>query len=366
MKLSDYLEQHICELIKGKKHYWGIPLLKGFLYLLSLCYATLVYFRNWVYDNGLVRRSYPKLPVISIGNIVAGGTGKTPFTILLAEAFAQHHSIAILSRGYKSPAEKRSFPLFLSTGSGVLYPAAYAGDEPYLIASRLPSAVVIVGRNRIMGVEMALQTGVKAVILDDGLQYRKLSRDLDIIMLNTQDPFGHNFYLPRGFLRDSPQSLSRADLVVINHYSDAKQDRLIRDQIKIFSQSPIISTKSVVKGIYNRHKDSVEIKNKKVGLFCGIAHPESFEASALSAGAILVAKRFFPDHYPISEEDLKSFERECLVNGAEGLLCTEKDFVKMAHLNENTLPIFWLEIGLEVVEGKEEWKTFLHKVEQLL
>lgn len=366
MNIIDRIKSFVNQvIIEDQNHLSGV-FIKACLYCLSIPYKAIIFCRNWAYNNGLLRQFHSEIPVISIGNFVAGGTGKTPLTIMLAEELLKKHVIATVSRGYKSPAEKASKPILVSKGNGALHSAALVGDEPYLIASRLPHAIVIAGKDRRKGSTMAAQMGAKAIILDDGLQHRKLSRDLDIIVINAHNPFGNNYYLPRGFLRDSPRSLSRADLVVINHYMNPEQDLALRNTIKSFTNSPVVTTKVAIKNIHTSCGKAIEIQNKKVATFCAIAHPELFEKTVLDLGSIIVAKCSFPDHYPIQIEELKAFEKECLAKGVDLLLCTEKDFVKLKQIDCFTLPIAWLEMHLDIVVGKSEWEEFINTAQRII
>lgn len=366
MKIFDRIERFVTKVIAQNRNQGPFAFIRAFLYVLSILYKAIVFCRSWAYQHGLLPQHNSKIPVISIGNFVAGGTGKTPLTIMLAEELSKKYTIATLSRGYKSPAGKASLPVCVSNGKGTILSAKDVGDEPCLIASRMPNLIVIAGKDRKKGSEMAAHMGAKAIILDDGLQHRRLARDLDIIVINAQNPFGGNHYLPRGFLRDSPASLRRADLVVINNYIDSEHDTNLRNAVKTFTNSPIVSTKVEIKQIRTTSGKVIEIKNKKVATFCAIGHPELFEKTVSELGAIIVSKCSFPDHYPIKYSDLNAFEKECLEKGVDLLLCTEKDFVKLKDIDQFSLPIAWLEMQLDIVNGKEEWEEFIQATHKII
>lgn len=217
-------ERYITEIIRGKRQGTISSVLKGILRLFSWPYKIVVACRNWAYDKEWFRQYQAPVPImISVGNIVAGGTGKTPVTLMLAKAFYEEYSIGILSRGYRAPVEKLSSPIALSVGKGPFHSAAYCGDEPYLLSQNLPEACVYVGKNRHKSANMAAMAGNEIVILDDGMQHRSIGRDFEVVVVDIDDPFGQGYYLPRGLLRENPRSLSRADFVIINNIDDPEQ-----------------------------------------------------------------------------------------------------------------------------------------------
>ena len=201
------VENYLKHVIQGKKQGILRSSIKCLLLPLSWIFHRGVQLRNWCYDKKWFKSYVPPVPiVISIGNIVAGGTGKTPVTLLFAYTFYNRFSLAILSRGYRSKAEKLDAPLILCDGKGPLYPAAYCGDEPYLFAQRLPEAHVIVGENRQKASYLAAKAGAQVILLDDGMQHEVAMRDFEVVVVDVGDPFGHGYFLPRGFLREDVSS----------------------------------------------------------------------------------------------------------------------------------------------------------------
>lgn len=365
--MSEDAKLFFSNIIKSKTNNIFIHVLKFFLLLLSWPYRLIMAVRNWAYDLGFLSSESPSNTlIISIGNIVAGGTGKTPVAIMLGKAIEKFNvPFAILSRGYKSPAEKLSKPIFLSKGSGALLSATECGDEPFLIAQRLPQATILVGKNRRQAAAMAKQSGARVIIVDDGLQHRSLNRDLNIVVMNAHDPFGQGYLLPRGFLRESPKSLSRADLIILNNIQDHTQYYALSKQIHSYCKCPIIGTQLNVTHIKDSQKNQVaSIQGKRVGIFCGIAHPELFKATVEKLGAIVVAEKIFPDHIGFEQSDYLDFEKECLSKNVEMLVCTEKDYVKRLNVVDLSLPLIWLEMDLQIVEGNENWETFLTRVQE--
>lgn len=360
-KLELYLKKVIYGQNKGIVPYF----VKLILLPLSWIFELVIVCRNWLYDQGWMRRYVPPVPlVISVGNIVAGGTGKTPVTLLLAQLFYDKFSVAILSRGYRSKAEHLDQPVILSQGNGPIFPAAYCGDEPYLFAQRLPKAYVIVGGNRQKASYMAAKLGAQIILLDDGMQHRQLVRDFDVVVIDVKDPFGQGYFLPRGFLREDIRSLSRAQLIILNHIQTNEEFKNLKKQIEAYTSAPIVGSRWGVVKILDLKKHTLpSLKGKKVGIFCGIAHPEYFKHTIQKLDAEIVTEYFLSDHEEIQEKRLEKFAQECIQKGAQWLVCTEKDKVKLSDSFVCPLPIAWLQMELEIVEGKDEWKKFLSKAE---
>lgn len=359
-----HVENYFIDIITGKQKGFLSFWLKALLWILSWPYKIFVSMRNWAFDHGWLRKYYPPVPVvISVGNIVVGGTGKTPVTLMLAEEFYQDFSIAVLSRGYRSQAEKLAVPVVLSKGEGPLQSASFCGDEPFLIAQNLPKAVIIVGKNRHKASDMAAKAGAQLILLDDGMQHRRLARDFEVVVMDACDPFGQGYFLPRGLLREGVSSLSRADLIILNHSADAEKYIQIKKQLARHSKALIVGTRMEVVQIENFGGGTIaSLKDLKVGIFCGIAHPEYFKDTVLQQGAHIVEWAFTPDHKCLELSDFNKFATRCKEKGAEILLCTEKDKVKIDQSYNSVLPIAWMKMRLALVEGQHEWKTFMDKV----
>lgn len=362
MKLSRW-ESYYIQLVKGKKKGIVPSVLRFFLRCFSWIFQVLVLCRNWAFDSGWLRRYYPPVPlVISIGNIVAGGTGKTPVTMMIADAFHNEFLIAILSRGYRSPAESLPTPVWLSKGNGPMHPAAYCGDEPYLLALNLPKALVFVGRDRHKASNMAARAGAQVILLDDGMQHRRLARDLEVVVVDAYDPFGQGYFLPRGFLREGVKSLARADLIILNHIQEPADFELSYQQIRPYTKAPVIGTRMQVTGIYDLAGNPIEgLKGKIVGVFCGIAHPDYFQKTVAQEGAQVISSLIAPDHESCDLASLEKFAIQCKAAGAHYLVCTEKDKVKLNLTDVLALPIVWVKSQLGLIHGESEWNSFIAK-----
>lgn len=363
-----HLEVYFIDVVKSKRRGVFAAFLRGVLWVLSGFYKFLSFSRNWAFDTGWFRRYSPPVPVvISIGNIVVGGTGKTPVTLLLAQKFIDTYLTAILSRGYRSPAERLITPVVLSHGAGPIHPASYCGDEPYLLASNMPSAIVIVGKDRHQASNIAAKAGAQLILLDDGMQHRRLARDFEVIVMDVRDPYGQGYFLPRGFLREGSSALKRADLIILNHAYELERYQTVRKQVKNETAAPIIGTRLQVVDILDFSGESIgTIKGRKVAIFCGIAHPESFQGTVLHQGASIVASDFVPDHRSFDWEHLKQFAEQAKHLGAEMLLCTEKDRVKFSDIQDVGIPLAWVKTRLIVVDGEPEWNHFISQVRNKL
>lgn len=311
---------------------WGQKRIeKGAWYFapLSFLWAFVSFWKNALYDWKFRSVSSVPCPVISVGNLVAGGTGKTPLVLLLASQFP-HRKVAILSRGYGE-----------------------VPDEPLLLQNRIKNAKVYVGKDRVSLAKRAFSEGAEIIFLDDGFQYRKLHRDLDLVLLAGSDPFGKGHYLPWGFLRDSPSRLKSADMIFV---SGAQKN--------VFA-SPHVQLRVKVDRILDMEQRMVpSIRDRDVAIFCGIAKPHLFEETVRGLGANVVQKWFLADHEKPSQSDLYAFALSAQKGGAKAIVCTEKDAVKLEGCRQNILPLYYVEISFQVAEGNCLWENLIAKIEQ--
>lgn len=363
----NHWEQFYLRIIKKEEKGYFAFAIRSILWLFSFPYRFYVGLRNLAYDKGFLSRYTPPIPlVISIGNIVAGGVGKTPVTMLLAEAFYNDFPLAILTRGYRSKAEKLSSPVVACRGFGPVHPASYSGDEPFLMAENFPKSFVIVGRDRREASSIAAKMGSKLVLLDDAMQHRRIQRDLEVVVLDKNEPWGFNHFLPRGLLREARSGLKRASIIIVNHHSPEENIETLKADIAQFSSAPVIGTKMAIQGIFDINDNPVEIDSKKVALFCGIGHPEYFVSTVKNLNADIVKELFLGDHQTLSQEAYIKFSKEAEESGAEYLICTEKDKVKIVSIPPNTLPVLWVKVRLVVTYGKEDFDRFIQQGRSLI
>ncbi len=354
---------YFTQVIRGKKNGLFPSFFKTIFWLMSWPYRLAVSLRNWAYDQGWLRQYQAPIPVvISVGNIVAGGSGKTPVTLLIAQSFIEERKLAILSRGYRSLAEKSSTTLILSSGKGPELSAVEAGDEPYLLAENLVKAWILVGKDRIQSANLASREGIEIVLLDDGMQHRQIARDYEVIVLDAEDPLGQNNYLPRGLLRENPKNLSRADLIFLNHIEGREDFEKAQAMIRPFTNAPVAGIRYRGWKAFDLKGIEWQLEGKKAGLFCGIAQPERFQATAEEMGVRVIDSSFFPDHHQYSVDKLLQLANRWKAAGADMMICTEKDKVKLPSTMECPLPLVWLKIVPCVVEGADAYARFIESV----
>jgi tetraacyldisaccharide 4'-kinase len=330
------LKSYILDIMEGRRP--GRPLLRAMSYL----YRAGVALRNKAYDAGMLKARDPGLPVISVGNIIAGGTGKTPFVKFLAEELSRTFKVAIVSRGYYSAVEKTGETLQVTRQTDVLT----CGDEPFWLARDLPKVQVWVGKNRFDSAKRAQAQGAQLILMDDGMQHRQLKRDFEIVLIDGEDPFGKGFFLPRGLLRDSPARLKKADCIVV--IGSATQDL---QEIRQMTDAPIIIAERVI---------DISLKGKKAAVFCAIGKPQKFLQSVRDAGGEVVASFFKPDHDTFYTQELEKFADE---SSADVLVCTEKDQVKLSSDLKCRLPIMALKSHLKISGNEIAWQELLNNIQ---
>lgn len=328
--------------------------------LISFCYRSVVALRRLLYDRGIFRAKRLNAPVLSIGNLSMGGSGKTPATLFLAEQLAPHYHVAILSRGYKSPAEHKTTPTLVSEKGKLLSTATFCGDEPFLLANNLPQATVVVGKNRFADGQLAISKGANLLLLDDGFQHCQLHRDSEILIVDAHNPF------PDGRLRDFSWQLKRASLILLNSGSSPlPKEALSRllEKIQGLSKAPIVQVSTRVIGIFDAQGRPLNLLPRtKVVAACGIAQPKRFEETLTQALNLQVVQRYsWSDHHMPDLRQLEACAAQGKSVGAGVLLCTEKDYVRFERPPSLSLPLGWVKIRMQVDEGYEILQDFLKK-----
>lgn len=328
-------------------------------YLLSLCFSFIVRVRNFFYDKRLLKTVTVNKFIISVGNIVVGGTGKTQVVCWLIEELSKSSlSLAVLYRGYKGVLSNYFLPIIVDPLFSIPFEV---GDEPFLCASKFPKVPVIINKNRLKCAKTAERIGADVLIIDDGLQYRKLDRDLDLVVVNADDLYGGGNFLPFGRLRDHPKRLSEADFVFVNgDYSQKVEKALIKK-----TTAPIIYFKPKVTEIsINNGEVLSSLKNIPVGVFCGLGSPNNFFTTLKEIGALIVAQYVLPDHQAITLSELRFFSEQVANRGGRYLICTEKDFVKCPILSkgEQILPIGRTQVKLIINHNRSYIENLLDTI----
>jgi tetraacyldisaccharide 4'-kinase len=334
-----------------------------FLSILSYCYSFVMTLRNLCYDLGILKHVKLSMPVISIGNITTGGTGKTPITMFFIENLGiKKNKITVISKGYRA-LKKRKSPFIACEGRGPCVSFEECGDEPFLISKKYPDITMVIASKKWQAAVLAQKNSPKCVIIDDAFQHRALYRDYNIVVINTRDPFSNGYVLPRGKLREPLKGLARADFIIF-HNANSKEDVLsLLPKVTRHTKAPWICTKVLIKGVYlNKTRDPVPLEGKKVGVFCALGDPSSFFQTVESLGCSIVKKAVFSDHEQISLATLEGFAKEAYRLGAEFIVSTEKDLVKYSFQNLGSLPVAVIEIKVAITHGEANWKDLVEKI----
>ena len=349
-----------------------LALLKG----LSCVFAGIVAIRHCLYRFGIMRRYPLGIQVISIGNVTAGGTGKTPVTEIFARTLAaEGRKVAILSRGYRrkeAPWWQRLFtqviekPLVVSDGKRVLLDAATGGDEPYMLASNLPGVAVVVDRNRVKAGRYAVKNfGCDTIILDDGFQYQKLKHSIEVVLVDSTNPFGNGNMLPRGILREPAKNLARADIVFL---TKCRGDvSAVKEEIRRYNRTAEIvecnHTPRVLKDVWSREEFPLDwLKGKTLCTLSGIASPKGFENSLRHLGAKVVWCERYADHHRYDASEVLYALNRTADMGADALVTTEKDAVRFPRLETAPVRCLYLRIAIEILAGGESFTQIINRI----
>jgi tetraacyldisaccharide 4'-kinase len=309
------------------------------MWLASGPYRLGVGWRNRRFDRGRdVHRV--GVPVISVGNLTVGGTGKTPCVEYVARLLREHdYMVAVLSRGYGAEMGRN--------------------DEAMVLEENLPDVPHYQDRDRVSIARTAIEESESDVlVLDDGFQHRRLARDLDIVLIDATDPWGSGYLLPRGGLREPRTNLRRAGLVVLTRcdaVSEEAIDRLMAEVRQLAPGIEIVRTVHAPVELLNgeTREDPFTFRGRPVAAFCGIGNPEGFRHTLNALGADLKELRPFPDHHPYSREDVNNLQKWAASLPADTLIATtQKDWVKIRLTELTGRPLWAVRVGLQFVEGQ--------------
>jgi tetraacyldisaccharide 4'-kinase len=341
------------------------PLSSAALRSLSVIYRAITHARLIAYQRKWLAVSQLAVPVISIGNLTTGGTGKTPLVDWVCRVLAGEgphtnvgtrevvhaaRRVCVLTRGYGRP--NPASQVLVSNATEILAGERAAGDEPYLLATNLLGvAAVICNPNRQVAGEWAIDNLASEVfVLDDGFQHLQLVRDLDIVTIDARNPWGSGKLLPYGRLREPPQGLSRADCVVITRSEQIEDLSSVKDSIQKFAgATPIFTSRMVTSGIRTLRGDPIDKENvaQPIAAFCGVGNPASFFNHLRGEGYQPVLTRTFPDHHGYQQSELDRLVIDAQALGAKSLITTAKDAVKLSHMKLD-LRCFVLEIEISI------------------
>jgi len=375
------LEEFGIDVVLERRHGVRASILRGILYALSFVYERLVQLRLYFYRKRIFRERALGCLVISIGNLTVGGTGKTPIVEKFARALqAGGRRVAILSRGYKSVPRRRHWlsrlrigdsdsPRIVSDGKSLLLDSLTAGDEPYMLAHNLKDVIVLVDKDRVKSGRLAIDKwNVDTLLLDDGFQYLHLKHRLDMVLVDRQAPFGNEFMLPRGTLRETPRNLRRASYIFVTKNTGESNDTLVKRIRRYNRTAEIIECAHkplYLQNVYTSERLPLDaLRDTFIGSLCAIAAPESFEGALQKLGAHVDLSKRYIDHHYYTEAELTSFINRCIRRDLVMIVTTEKDAVRMPRLPEAEVkvPIYFLRVEIEILSGHESWEHCVARI----
>jgi len=321
---------------------------------LSLVYRVGIGLRNGLYRSHGFKSYDVGAPVISIGNLTTGGTGKTPLVEWLVNQLAiDGRRICVLTRGYRRASSGR---VIVSDNHRVLSKVDEAGDEPFLLARKLVGrAAVICDPDRVAAARWAIENlQTELFVLDDGFQYQRIKRQVNIVLIDATNPFGNGWLLPAGDLREPPSELKRADCVIITRADESGEVRSLRADVAGLNRNlPIFTSRVTLAAVHALDKSSIVTgADRPVFAFCGIGNPNSFFGLLRRAGYEIVGTREFRDHHKYGQAEIDQLTGDAKKRGAAALFTTTKDAVKLAS-HKFALPCYAAEISLQVDNAEE-------------
>jgi len=340
------LKTYVYKVMKNEERGFFVPVMRILLSLLSFLYAFGERIVGWMYDSGMLRMYKAPVPVISIGNITLGGTGKTPFTIFVADYFTDNgKKPAVLIRGY-------------------------GDDEHRMLKDALPDIPVLVGRDRVKNAFKEVVRETDVLVLDDGYQHRRLERDLNILLLDCPNPFGNGHLCPRGILREPVSSIRRADMIVLtkaDRMEESDRENIVQKINGLAPGVPVIISRHepvCMRDVTGAVYSTDELSGKKICLVSGIADPEYFAHTVRACGGIIVEEITFGDHYGYAQQDVDRIFAKCFSSRVDMLLVTEKDHVKMKKLDLTRIEekLYVLCVRIDIIDQKERFIAGLNSV----
>jgi tetraacyldisaccharide 4'-kinase len=378
MRQREAMQIYLYKLVHGEKSGATATFLLWLLRFMSFVYGIGVFVKLGLYKYGILRQHKLACRVISLGNITVGGTGKTPTALRLAAIIRDMgYRVVILNRGYR--AAWRGSVGLVSDGRRIFMTVDEAGDEAYLLAKNLPGVAVVIGKNRTITGDYAVNNlKAEVIILDDGYQHWQLARDLDIVLIDTINVFGNNFLLPRGTLREPLTNLERADAVLLTKVDQSTDDArdAIRDTLALYNDRALIvesihnprnfiEIEDWYKGVRPETVALEAIRGRRVLAFSAIGNPSSFEQTINDTGADVVDAVRFPDHHDYTMAEMQEVMQKAVDNEVCALVTTEKDAVKIPSEfihSDRPLPLYVLGIEVKFTDGYEDLMEMIRQV----
>jgi tetraacyldisaccharide 4'-kinase len=339
------------DLVSGRRRGPAAGLLRGLLGLAELPYSWEVRRRNRAFDVGRRAAERVAVPVVSVGNLTLGGTGKTPLVVWVAEwLVARGVRVVLVSRGYKST-------------------PGQLNDEGRELQQKLPDVPHLQNPDRVAAARQAVrELGAEAILLDDGFQHRRLARDLDIVLIDAVEPFGFDHVFPRGTLREPIDGLRRAHIAVLTRADMVEPDERLRIRSAVEEIAPSIvwascchAPQSLV-GASGNTEPTSSLAGRRVAAFCGIGNPAGFRHTLDRCGCSIAGWREFPDHHHYAAADIEQLDQWAKATDCEMVLCTHKDLVKIAADTLGGKPLWAVFVGMQFLEGQREIEQLLQQL----
>jgi tetraacyldisaccharide 4'-kinase len=341
-----------------------------------------VQLRLFLYNHRIFRYHTLGCQVISVGNLTVGGTGKTPVVEVFARELQKAgRRVAILSRGYKKVEPRllqrvvdkalfRSYhrpPRVVSDGNTLLLDSAMSGDEPYMLASNLPDVAVLVDKDRVKSGRYAInKLGCDTLILDDGFQYLALKHRVEIVLVDRTNPFGNEYVLPRGVLREPIKNIKRANFIFITK-SDGTGTEDLRNRLRSLNPSAeIIECRHCPRHLQNvftvERMELGRLKGLDIVVVSGIAVPGSFESALEQQGARILDRNRFADHHRYAQQEIIDIINNGKKLKAHAIITTEKDAVRFPKLDRWDVPVYFLRVDIEILSGAEDFHACISRI----
>ncbi len=350
------------------------PLMK-LLLPFSWLYAFATQLRNTLFDWGVLKSESVGVPVISVGNLTVGGTGKTPLTEYIVKyLLEQKKRVAVVSRGHK---RKSSGVVVVSDGKKLLANAEQGGDEPVQIATKFPEAIVVVGEKKVQAAKQAMQLGAEVILLDDGFQHRYLKRDLDIVVIDSTSDITNDSVLPAGRLRESLSGMRRANVVAFSKFGetvlsmpDGRQAQFTLDsKLRQYFSGSFVKYRYRIQDTRRANDDGSAsldvVRRMSLLAFSGIGRHGAFIQGLVKSGFVSLTDMRFSDHHAYAEADVATIASFAKAMNADACITTEKDIIRLRSNNElaqklfGEIPVFYLKIEVEILGGKEIFHTLI-------
>jgi tetraacyldisaccharide 4'-kinase len=352
------VKEYYLSILSGQQSGFIAAIFKSTLSTFTLPYLTVLNTRSTLYKKGILRSTRLPVKVISIGNITTGGTGKTPLVEFSVKYLSEiGKKVAILSRGYGGNSSSQESNEIVN-------------DECLALKENIQDVPVLAGRDRVKNGKKAInEFGVDCVVLDDGFQHFKLKRDLDIVVIDALNPFGGGNLIPRGILREPLKNLKRADLFIISHCNQSNEQTIksiYTTLNRINSDAPVCESNHSPVHIDNIIDGTILetewLKGKRIYALSAIGNPESFAFTLKELDADLIRHRVFSDHHNYTQAEIDDVTSEAQSLGAEAIIVTQKDMVKIRKMNIKDVNILSLKIEIQITKGIDFFKEAMDRV----